>query len=92
MILHFRLPRLQTRASVKFECVVSVNSFTQSRVLTTHREKPSENIVRKRENASYQHFLLLPQCFILFPNSISNFDSYLYCRLQGFSNLTSLIY
>ena len=27
------------------------------------RKTPSENIVGKGENAGYQHFLLLPQCF-----------------------------
>ena len=32
-----------------------------------------ENIVRKGENASYQHFLLLPQCFqkLSFPGSLN---------------------
>ena len=34
------------------------------RVLTTMREEPLENIVGKGENAGYQHFLLVPQCFL----------------------------
>ena len=30
----------------------------------TPRNRPSENIVGKGENAGYQHFILLPQCFL----------------------------
>ena len=38
---------------------------TQSRLLTTLRKKASENIVGKGDNAGNQHFLLVPQCFLL---------------------------
>ena len=37
---------------------------TQSQLLATFREKPIENITGKGENASYQHILLFPQCFL----------------------------
>ena len=47
----------------------------QSRFLLTLRKKPSENIVRKGENADKQHFLLLPQCFLLYQRKITTFNS-----------------
>ena len=37
---------------------------TQSRLLTTLRKKPLENIVGKGENAGIQHFHISPQCFL----------------------------
>ena len=43
---------------------------TQSQLLTTQCKKAFENIVGKGENAGNQHFLLLPQCFLLFPKQI----------------------
>ena len=35
--------------------------------------KALENIVGKGENAGTQHFLLFPQCFLLFPTQTSMF-------------------
>ena len=43
---------------------------TRSRLVTTLRKKPFENIVQKGENAGDQHFLLFPQCFLLFQTEI----------------------
>ena len=63
---------------------------TQSRLLTTLRKKPFENIVGKGENAGNKHFLLFPQCFISFSKQISIFQSHLFCRLQMLSIWTSL--
>ena len=37
---------------------------------------PSENMVGKGENAGKQHFLLVLQCFLLFPTQISDVESY----------------
>ena len=65
---------------------------TQSILLTTLRKKPSENIVGKGENAGKQHFLLFPQCFLLFTKQISNLQSLLFCCLQILSIWTSLKY
>ena len=46
------------------QCFQPTLLFTiQSRLLTTIRERPFENIVEKKENAGNQHFLLFPQCF-----------------------------
>ena len=45
------------------------------------REKPSENVVGKGENAGNQHFLLFPQYFSPFPNQIAFFRSNLFCCL-----------
>ena len=54
------------------DCVVIVNYLTDSpdfkRALY---KKPYENIVG-RENAGNQHFLLFPQCFLLFPKQSFN--------------------
>ena len=55
---------------------------TQSRLLTTLRERLFENIVRKEENAGNQHFLLFPQCFLLFTKQITTYESHYFCRLQ----------
>ena len=46
---------------------------TQSRLITPLEKKAFENIVEKGENAGNQHFLLFPQCFLLFPTQISVF-------------------
>ena len=35
--------------------------------IMTLKKKAFENIVEKGENAGNQHFLLLPQCFLLIP-------------------------
>ena len=43
--------------------------FTHSHTIPTFNDlviTPLENIVGKGENAGNQHFLLLPQCFLLF--------------------------
>ena len=42
-------------------------------ILMTLRKKPFENNVGKGKNAGNQHFLLFPQCFLLFPKQISGF-------------------
>ena len=60
---------------------------TQSRLLTTPKKKPFENIVGKGENAGKQHFLLFPQCFLPFPKDISLCMLHLFCRLQMLSIL-----
>ena len=39
---------------------------TQSRLLTTLEKNALENTVGKEENAGNQHFLLFPQCFLLY--------------------------
>ena len=56
------------------------------------KKKPLENSVRKEENAGNQHFLLFPQCFLLFTKQISNLQSLLFCRLQIHSIWTGLKY
>ena len=53
-------------------------------------KKPFEIIVRKGENASNQHFLDYPQCFLLFPIQTLIFQSHLFCHLQDVSISTSL--
>ena len=63
VFMRFYCRHVKTRA-----CLRKGQLFpTQVRLLTTLRDKPSENIVGKGENAGYQHFLLFPQCFLLFP-------------------------
>ena len=39
---------------------------TQSKLLDTLKETALENTVGKGENAGNQHFLLFPQCFLLY--------------------------
>ena len=46
---------------------------TQSRLLTTLKKKALENTAGKGENAGNQHFLLLPQCFLLYQREILKF-------------------
>ena len=53
-------------------------------------KKAFENVVGKGENAGNQHFLLFPQCLLLFPTQISIFELELFCRLQMLSIWTSL--
>ena len=40
----------------------------------TLKKKAYENMVGKGENTGNQHFLLFPQCFLLFPKPISSFE------------------
>ena len=47
-------------------------------------------IVGKGENASDQHFLLFPPCFLPISTRISVFKLYLFCHLQMFSIWISL--
>ena len=56
----------------------------------TLRKKAPESIVGKGDNAGNQHFLLFPQCFLLFTKQSSVFESHLFCRLQSLSFLTGL--
>ena len=44
----------------------SLRFTTQPQFLTTLKKKALENTVGKGENASYQHFLLSSQCFLLY--------------------------
>ena len=58
---------------------------TQTRVLATLEEEAFENIVGKGENAGNKHFLLFPQCFLLY-----HFLLHLVYRLQMLSILRCL--
>ena len=63
---------------------------TQSQLLGTLGKKPFENNVGKGQIAGYQHFLLFPKCFLLFPKQISIVWSHLFCRLQMLQVWTGL--
>ena len=52
------------------------------KLLTPQEKKAFENIEEKGEIAGNQHFLLFPQCFLLFPTVISISASRLFYRLQ----------
>ena len=58
---------------------------TQSQLLRTIKKTALENTVGKGENAGNQHFLLLPQYFLLYQREISLFKQLLICRLQMLS-------
>ena len=45
--------------------------------------KMVENIVGKGENAGNQHFLLFPQCFVLFQKQISVCESHVYYQMAS---------
>ena len=45
----------------------------QSRILTTLRKRPFENVVGKGEHAGYHYFLHLSQCFLPYAWHISCF-------------------
>ena len=60
-----------------------VSLFTaQSQLLTPLEKKAFENIVGKGENAGNKHFLLFPQCFLLFPKQTPIFESDLIRHLE----------
>ena len=46
---------------------------TQSRLLTTLKKEALKNTGEKGENAGNQHFLLFPQCFLLYQREKSSF-------------------
>ena len=58
---------------VKFEGISRQLFTTQSRLLTTVKQRGFENIVGKGENDDNHHFLLFPQCFLPFPSKIKGF-------------------
>ena len=64
---------------------IKSNSLPQIPTFNTLTKKALENIVGKGENASNQHFLLFPQCFLLFLKQLSIFQAHLICRLQSLS-------
>ena len=65
-----------------FKVSIVVYLFTiQSLLLVTLKKLPSENMVKKGENAGNQHFLFSPQCFPPFSKQISSFKSHLFCCL-----------
>ena len=51
-------------------------------LLTHQLQTAFENIVGKEEIACNQHFLLLPQCFLLTQKGKSSFNQRLICPLQ----------
>ena len=63
--------------------VVQLTQYHPIPTLTTQYKKPLENIVGKGENAGYQHFVLFPQFFLLFPKQVSISHSHIFfCLLQ----------
>ena len=46
---------------------------TQAQLLMTLKKKALENSVEKGENAGNQHFVLFPQCFLLYQREKSSF-------------------
>ena len=58
---------------------------TQSRLLTTLKRRPSENVGKKGENAGNQHFSHFPQCFLplAFQKLFSFFQPYLLCSSRN---------
>ena len=68
--------------------ISNYNCTAQSRLLTSLGKKALENIVGKGENASNQHFLLFPQCFLPFPEQILIFKLHFSCCLPILSILT----
>ena len=64
--------------------------WEKEKMLVTCKRGPFENNVGKGENAGNQHFLLFPECFLLFLKQISLFQLHWFCRLQMLSIWTSL--
>ena len=71
--------------SYQVTCKILLLFTTQSQVLTTLRNQPFEN-----KSARNQHFLLLPQCFLLYKRQVSYFYPCQVYRLQILSIWTSL--
>ena len=60
-------------------------SVTLYSTIQTLKQRASENIVGKGENAGNQHFLLFPNCFLPYQRQKSLFKQDLICRLQMLS-------
>ena len=75
-VLYQHLPCIFFPHNVFKSFLVSVvQPFTaQSRLITTLRKKPFENIVGKGENAGNQHFLIFLPYFLPIPQQISIFS------------------
>ena len=78
-----RLASLVTKVRIQWYRVIHVFTLYPT-ILTfnTCGNKAFENIDGNRENADNQHFLLFPQCFLLFPTHISIIEAESFCRLQ----------
>ena len=89
----FSLPQKEiSRFKVTFS-LLSTDSLTLYQTIPTLNNTEKETFWKhweKKENAGNQHFLLFPQCFLLFSNRVSSFDSILFCCLLIFSIPTSL--
>ena len=83
----------KTNSFISATCKLLAGNIFDSAIssfLSPLEEKAFENIVGKGENAGYKHFLLFPQCFLLFPTQISSFESRLFRRLKMLCICTSL--
>ena len=70
--------RSQESNSVPYDCEAHAppahDHGQHDLVFTNFRKKPFENIVGKRENAGYQHFLLYSLCFLSYERKNSPFE------------------
>ena len=66
---------------------------TLSRLITTLKEKALENTVGKVENAGNQHFLLFPQCFLLYHSEKLSFQQWLFvvCKCFQFGRVQNFV-
>ena len=57
------------------DILTKLTSIAESPLLTTlHKKSLKKNIFGKGENAGDQHFLLFPQCFLIFSKQMSIFS------------------
>ena len=61
------IPSFNSLPNDKIQDLSKIKAFADDKIILTQKLKfvleRVENIVEKGENAGYQHFLLIPQCF-----------------------------
>ena len=60
--------------------------LTHSHIMTPLDVSEKENIVGKEENVGNQHFLLFPECFLLYQRQKLSFMLHLFCRMKNAFN------
>ena len=61
------------------------NSLPHNPDFKRPQRRPWKTLEEKGENAGNQHFLIFPQCFLLYPREKLSLYPFLICRLQMLS-------
>ena len=71
----------------KLKCVKHLIVYPTIQIFITLKKGTFKNIVVKGENASNQHFVLLPHCFLYLQGQCPSYIAHFVCYVQNVFNL-----